>query len=318
MRRPESRSDTAAPVIMEQVTLAPFTSMGVGGPARFFIQVDTIDQLIAALHHARQHRLPYYLLGGGTNVLVSDAGFDGLVIQMKLASISTDGEKLSAEAGAELSVVVETAAEKGITGLEHLAGIPGTLGGAVRGNAGAFGVSLGDVVTEVTVINAETLEWEIYVREKCRFLYRDSIFKQNPGLIVVSATVGLAAGDPLEIRRSMASIFQKRESLEKGKSVGSYFMNPVPDDPVIVEKFEKDCKVVCRNCMIPAGWFIEQAGLRGMRMGGAMVSEKHCNYLINTGTATAEDLRALARTVKKIVREKMGIELQEEVNYVGF
>ncbi|MBT1072242.1 UDP-N-acetylmuramate dehydrogenase [Pelotalea chapellei] len=306
------------PVIRNQVLLAPFTTMGVGGSARYFTQVEQLGELIAVLEYAQQHQLPYYLLGGGSNVLINDRGFDGLVIQMELDSVAIDGNRLSAGAGTVLADVIEKAAEKRITGLEHLAGIPGTFGGAVRGNAGAYGVALGDIVTEVTVLEAKTLELKTYDRTKCDFKYRDSVFKQNPGLIVVSAAVELAAGDPQEIRETMTKILKRRECLETAKSVGSYFMNPIPDDPVIIEKFETDCNVVCRNCMIPAGWFIEKSGLRGTRVGGAMVSEKHCNYLINTGTATAEDLRGLARVVKETVREKMGVELQEEVNYVGF
>ncbi len=305
--------------IKENVPLAPYTSFGIGGPARWFVQPSNLQELEAALSFAKQRAVPYYILGGGTNVLISDKGFDGLVIRMGLDTIRMEGEMVTAQAGAPLAAVVDTAADCGASGIEWLAGIPGTIGGGIRGNAGAYGATIGEFVAHIIALDAATGEPASYTRDECRFAYRTSLFKSNPHLIVISTTLQLSAGKPGEIRARMKEILRKRGAImENEKSVGSYFVNPVPEDEQLIQKFEADRKIVCRNCMIPAGWFIDRAGLRGTRVGGAMVSEKHGNYLINTGTASAADMVNLARLIKQRVLEEMGIELQEEVNYVGF
>ena len=306
--------------IEENVPLAPFTSFGIGGPARYLVRPHTEEELKAALSYAKQRGLGYYLLGGGTNILVSDKGFDGLVIKLELNSISIEGGTITAQAGAELARVIDVAAENGLSGIECLAGIPGTLGGAVRGNAGAFGTVIGDLVADVVALDGDSMKVATYTRERtASFEYRSSMFKKNRRLVVVSARLALSVGREDEIREKMKQTLEKRVVfMENERSVGSYFINPKPDDEDLIRKFEDDRKVQCRNCMIPAGWFIDQAGLRGLRIGDAMVSEKHGNYLINAGGATADDVIKLATMIKQVVREKMGIELQEEVNYVGF
>lgn len=305
--------------IEENVPLAPFTSFGIGGPARWLVEAATVQELQAALAHARRNGLAWYVLAGGTNILVSDRGLNGLVIHMKLDAIAVSETVMTAQAGADLGQTVDRAAEHGLTGMECLAGIPGTVGGAVRGNAGAYGTTIGELVTRVLAVDADTLEHRTLAREECGFAYRTSLFKRFRNLVVVEAELGLERGNPEEIRQKMADVLKKRGAImENEMSVGSYFMNPIPTDEQLIKKFETDRQIVCRNCMIPAGWFIDQAGLRGTRVGGAMVSEKHGNYLINTGSATAEDVLQLAALIKRQVRETMGVELQEEVNYVGF
>lgn len=306
-------------VIEENVALAPFTSFGIGGPARYFTKVSNAEELRAALYYSRQQGLAYFILAGGTNILISDQGFNGLVIKMDLDAIQHEDPVITAQAGADLGRVVEQATELSLSGIESLAGIPGTVGGAVRGNAGAFGTSIAEQVRRVLAVDAETLEQRCFSKEECQFDYRSSIFKSRPSLVVVAVDLALTKGQMEVIRESVKQTLERRSVItEKEKSVGSFFINPIPDDELLIKKFETDRQIRCRNCMIPAGWLIDQANLRGTRVGGAMISEKHGNYLISDGTATAEDVLSLAKVVKQKVREQMGVELQEEVNYIGF
>jgi UDP-N-acetylmuramate dehydrogenase len=306
--------------IQENVPLAPFTSLEIGGPARFFIQVQTVAELREALLFAQKERLPIGILGGGSNLLVSDRGFNGVVIRIQLPGISVSGNRVSAEAGAELIALVQQSAQWGLSGMESLAGIPGLVGGAVRGNAGAYGSCIGDVTEKVHALRSETLELLELEREQCDFRYRDSLFKRTPGLIVISVELALHPAQPEQVGAKVAATIARRaaRNLQCDRSVGSFFMNPVVTDPELVRRFEADQQVVCREGRIPAGWLIDRAGLRNRRVGGAMVSALHANYLINNGTASAAEMLQLASIVKREVREAMGVELKEEVSSLGF
>ena len=306
--------------IRENIALAPFTSFRIGGPARYLAQAGSADEIREALLFARHKGLGFCLLGGGTNLLISDSGFDGLVIRVQFDEVRRTGDGIEAQAGADLTGLVHQATTWGLSGVESLAGIPGLLGGAVRGNAGAYGGSIGEVCTSVQVLNAETLELVEFSREKCRFSYRDSRFKREPGLIVISAQLALAPGCVEEIRQRVEATLAKRaaRNLQCEKSVGSFFMNPMVSDPGLIERFESDQKVRSRDGRIPAGWLIDQAGLRNLRVGAAMVSALHANYLINTGQARAEEILILARFIKERVRAETGVQLQEEVSCLGF
>jgi len=306
--------------LQENMPLAPFTSFGIGGPARYFAQAASAEELRDALLFARQKGLPYFLIGGGTNLLVSDRGLDGLVVRVAFDAVTREGDSLTAQAGADLTGLVHQAAEWGLSGVESLAGIPGMLGGAVRGNAGAYGGCIGEVCTSVRALNAETLEFVEFGREACRFSYRDSRFKREPGLVVVAARLTLAPDAVAEIRSRVAATLARRaaRNLQCEKSVGSFFMNPMVQDPALIGRFEADQKTRSRDGRIPAGWLIDQAGLRSLRVGAAMVSNLHANYLINTGEARAEEVLQLARLIKERVRAATGVQLQEEVSCLGF
>jgi UDP-N-acetylmuramate dehydrogenase len=306
--------------IGENVPLAPFTSFRIGGPARFFTSARSVAQLREALCYARSKGVPFAVIGGGSNLLVSDAGFDGLVIRLNLEGVSVSGNRVLAEAGVELNGLVLAAADWGLSGMESLAGIPGLLGGAIRGNAGAYGSSIGEVTETVQALHAESLELIELDREVCDFSYRNSRFKKEPGLIVVSALLALSPGATEEIRHKVEATLAKRsaKNLQCEKSVGSFFMNPVVTDQALIDRFETEQKVHCREGRIPAGWLIDQAGLRSARVGAAMVSALHANYLINTGTASADEVTRLARLIKSGVRAALGVELREEVSSLGF
>ena len=306
--------------LQENIPLAPFTSFGIGGPARFLVEAGSTEELRDAVRFARQRGVDFYLLGGGTNLLVSDSGFDGLVIRVKFDAVRLAGKGVEAEAGADLTGLVRSVANWGLAGMEPLAGIPGMLGGAIRGNAGAYGSCIGELCTTVRVLNSKTLEFAELSREECRFAYRNSRFKRDPGLIVVSAQLALSPSASEEIRHRVEATVARRTArkLQCEKSAGSFFMNPVVTDAGLIERFEADREVICRDGRVPAGWLIEQAGLRNQRVGGARVSSLHANYLINTGGARAEEIVTLARLVKERVRAVTGVQLQEEASFLGF
>lgn len=306
--------------VRENVPLAPFTSFNIGGPARFFATAGNATELREALLFARRKGIPFGILGGGTNLLVSDDGFDGLVIRLALDGVRVSGRSIEADAGVDLTELVKRTAQWGLGGMESLAGIPGLVGGAVRGNAGAYGSCIGEVTETVYALHAESLEILAVDRDDCGFDYRSSRFKRDPRLIVVSALLVLSPGDAGEIRHKVESTMAKRAArhLQCEGSAGSFFMNPVVTDPDLIRRFEADKQVRCRDGRIPAGWLIDQAGLRNTRVGAAMVSAQHANYLINTGNAGADEILRLAGLVKLKVREAMGVQLREEVSCLGF
>jgi UDP-N-acetylmuramate dehydrogenase len=307
--------------IQENVPLAPMTSFRIGGPAKFYVEVKSVEELKEALSYAKEKNLDYYVLAGGTNLLISDSGFVGLIIRIKFNEIKVNADGLvEASAGTPLIKVVNFSAENGFTGIESLAGVPGTFGGAVRGNAGAFGTEIGSHIFEVTALNVETLEIEKFKQASSDFSYRLSIFKKDKKLIVVSATLSLENAEVAQCKAKVMEIVMGRtkKGLQGAKSAGSYFMNPKIEDEKILKDFEQEKGVPARNGVVPAGWIIERAGLKGKTMGGAQVSENHTNYLINTGAGTAENVIMLVSYIKQQVRDQFGVQLVEEVNYLGF
>ena len=306
--------------IKENISLAPFTSFRIGGDAKFYAEVFSVEELKEALEFAKDKKIDFYILGGGTNLLVSDDGFDGLIIKIKMNEISIDGEMIEVQAGVPLIKIVNTTSGQGLSGLEKLAGIPGTVGGAVRGNAGAFSVEIKSCIKTVTAYDTEKMELVSFENEQCNFAYRTSIFKENKNLIVISTTLALQKGDIAEVQKIVTETIMTRSArgLNGTKSAGSYFMNPVVENEKLCQEFEKEKGVPVRNKTLPAGWVIEQAGLLGKQIGGAQVSEKHANYIINAGEATASDVIMLVSFVKQQVRDQFGIQLTEEVNYLGF
>jgi len=307
--------------IQENVPLAPMTSFRIGGAAKFYVEVKSIEDLKEALLYAKENKLDYYVLAGGSNLLISDNGFEGIIIRIKFSEIKVNADGLvEASAGTPLIKVVNFSAENGFTGIESLAGVPGTFGGAVRGNAGAYGTEVGSFIDEVIALNVETLELEKFKQAQCDFSYRSSVFKKNKNLIVISATLKLEKNEVAQCKAKVMEIVMGRtkKGLQGAKSAGSYFMNPKIQDEKLLQEFEKEKGVPARNGVVPAGWIIERAGLRGKTMGGAQISENHTNYIINTGEASAENVIMLVSFVKQQVRDQFGVQLVEEVNYLGF
>jgi len=306
--------------LKENIPLAPFTSFDIGGPARYLAEAADTDQLREALRLARERGLPFSILGGGTNLLVSDSGFEGLVIRLTCAALRRLGDGIEAEAGADLTGLVHQAATWGLSGLESLAGIPGLVGGAVRGNAGAYGGCIGDACSFVVGLNTETLEITEIDGADCAFSYRNSRFKQESEFVVISTRLKLTPGPVEEIRQKNQATLERRAArhLECERSVGSFFMNPTVQDSALIRRFEADQKAHSREGRIPAGWLIDQAGLRNLQVGAAQVSARHANYLVNNGGASARDVLALAHIIKERVLAETGVRLEEEVSRLGF
>ncbi len=326
--------------IQKNVPLAPFTTFKIGGPARFFVEAKNEDEVKKALDFAKEKNLPVFVLGGGSNVLVGDKGFDGLVIKINDLRLTIYNLKIECGAGVLLSKVVNESAKAGLEGMEWAAGIPrATIGGAVRGNAGAFGGSMAETVESVRALEIPNSKQQIPNKfqlqkskipnpklqvtscklQDCRFSYRSSIFKQNPDLIILSVTLKLQESTFKEVQNKVEEIFEKRKkSQPRYASPGSFFKNPVVKDQKLIRDFETDTGKKIKDSKIPAGYLIDQVGLRGKKMGGAMVSEKHANFIVNTGSATADNVMTLVAIAKTRVRNRFGVQLDEEVQFVGF
>lgn len=284
--------------------LAPLTTYGTGGPARYFVSVTTADQLAGALTAASGLDLPFFVMGGGSNLLVADSGYDGLVIRVSIKGIALTGEStVETGAGEDLAALVDFATDHGLTGLEFAAGIWGTVGGAVYGNAGAYGGEIKDVIIDLTLVNRDG-ETRRVDPPYCRFGYRDSYLKVT-GEIVVKAVFRLGRGDKQNIEAKVKEILALREKNHPihGRSAGCFFKN-IPDPK---EPFGK----------LPAGRLLDEAGTKGLSVGGAAVFDKHANIIVNTGAATSKDIRQLADIMKKRVFEKFGVKLEEEVIQLG-
>ncbi len=236
-----------------------------------------------------------------------------LVLQVANKGIDFGHELLRVAAGETLLNLVQYAAVQGLGGLTNLAGIPGTVGGAVRGNAGAFGSEIQDVIASVVVFDTTTGYQKIYSKPECAFAYRSSVFKQESHLVVTEVALALPVGIPAELEAAIEHTISEREKrhIQDIKSAGSFFKNPVVEDD-IQHLFEKDKGVKAKEGRVPAGWLMDQAGLRGARVGDAVASPYHTNYFINMGHATAREVKELAAFAKEKVKKEFGIELEEE------
>lgn len=302
-------------MIQEDVELAPKTTMAVGGRARFFAAVDSLDLLQQSLAFSQARHLPVLFLGGGSNIVIADAGFDGLVIQLANRRYSMDSAQHRIIAGAAVPVeeLVTQTTEKGWAGLEWAGGLPGTIGGAVRGNAGAFGGEIKDIVIRVRGVNQANSQIRVFDTNECRFSYRSSAFKTNR-YIIWEVGLQLAAGkrEELEAVRD-ANIRYRQTHHPQEPSVGSIFQNlylrDLPSD--FFERYPA-LKNKIRGEKIGAVALLEQVGLKGRQIGDALISPQHANFVVNTGKASAADVVDLVALMKEAVRHEFGIELHEE------
>lgn len=270
----------------------------VGGPAACFLTPSTKEQIREILHICQEEKTPYFILGNGSNLLVSDQGFDGVVLQVykNMNQVTVEGEHLRVQAGALLSATARKALEAGLTGMEFAAGIPGTMGGAAVMNAGAYGGEMKDILESVTVLTPEGEQKELK-NEELQLGYRTSVVKEK-GYIVLEAVLSLKKGDPEAIKSRMDELKEQRVTKQplEYPSAGSTFKRP--------EGYF-------------AGKLVQDAGLRGFRVGDAMVSEKHCGFVINAGEATAAQVDELMKQVSAKVREQFGVTLEPEVKRLG-
>ena len=287
---------TVAPFGVRGELLAQHTSLRIGGPADFFLRVASERDLVGAIRIAREHELPVFVLGGGTNLLVADHGIRGVVLQNAWRETAVDGAIVQAAAGTELAHVAAVAARSGITGLEWMATVPGTVGGAVHGNAGAFGTETADVLVDAELVDLNGDEWTARADE-LGYAYRTSSLQGTPIICLRARFRGTPGDRATAVRRikEMANERIRRQPLAQ-PNTGSIFRNPPGDH---------------------AGRLIEAAGLKGRTIGGATVSEKHANFIVNTGDAVAADVRALMAVCQDEVAKRFGVTLVPEVELVG-
>lgn len=300
--------------IIEHEPLSRYTSFRIGGYARYFVRIKDVSDLPQIVAWIAQRGLSYYVLGGGTNTLVSDEGFSGLVIKIEDRSYHIDGNRVVASAGASYALIAQATSTNGLSGVEWAFGIPGTIGGAVRGNAGAFGGSIGDVCVSIDVIDPDSSAWKTLTKSELGFRYRWSALGAHR-FIIARALLELVPQDPAQCRAALEEFSrQKRERQPLGaQCAGSIFKNVETSalDPSFIPAEYENAQLV------HAGFLIDTAGLKGTKVGGAMVSEKHANFILNTGGATCADVIQLIAIVKQRVRDRWGIELSEEIRYLG-
>lgn len=284
--------------VLTDEPMSSHTTFRIGGPADYFLIPETVEQVGRIMEICREESLPYFILGNGSNLLVGDGGYRGVIIQLyrNMSDVRAEGNVIRAQAGALLSAVAAAARNSSLTGFEFAGGIPGTVGGAVVMNAGAYGGEMKDVLIEATVLTDKG-EIRTLSVEELQLGYRTSIVK-TAGYIVLEAKFRLEEGDQAKIRETMKELTLKRTSKQplEFPSAGSTFKRP---EGYFAGKLVMDC------------------GLAGYQVGGAQVSAKHCGFVINTGGATARDVRTLMKDVQDKVFEKYGVKLEPEVKFLG-
>jgi UDP-N-acetylmuramate dehydrogenase len=303
--------------VERNAVLARYTRFGIGGPADIYAETASESAFVEALARARASGRPWAAIGGGTNLVAADEGFRGTVLRFTAAAISSQGSTVEAEAGAELQAVVDFAIARGLGGIETLAGIPGSFGAAIYGNAGAYGHSISEVVESVRFFDGGRVR--VVGPAECGFTYRESVFKRHKDWIIFNARLALTPSDAAALRRAADDILAERNRKfpRTMKCAGSVFKNLVLAElpPAVAQLVPPQ---VVREGKVAAAYFLEQAGAKGLARGDMRVADYHANLIYNAGAGTARDLRALIADLKARVRARFGLELEEEVQYVGF
>lgn len=290
--------------VQQGVSLARYTALRVGGPADLLVIATNIDALRGAVELAWQYSVPCQILGGGSNVLIGDAGVRGLVVLNRASQVTFGDTEVWADSGASFSTLAQRCVSRGLAGLEWATGIPGTVGGAVIGNAGAWGGDVAQVLAEVRLLEPQG-KVALWAMEKLGFGYRTSVLKQSATgsagsgrhPVVLEAHFHLHRGDGGQLKRRVAEFTEQRKASQpKGATCGSVFKNPSGDH---------------------AGRLIEAAGLKGTSQGGAVISPVHANFIVNEGTATAADIRTLIDRARQTVEAQTGIRLELEIELLG-
>lgn len=309
--------------IEKNVKLDKLTTFRIGGPAKYFIKITNKQDLLASIDWAKAQQEKIYILGAGSNILVNDNGVDGLVIKLANADLQLaphNSEEIIAGAGVMLGQVINFAKDNNLAGLEWGIGIPGTIGGSVRGNAGAYGGCMADSVLSITAYDLEKSEFREFSKENCNFSYRSSIFKENPNLIVWQAKLELSHSVQNKIKELMDNYLQQRLAKQpKYPSAGCIFKNLMVSDLVdkaIVQQAVESGK--SKEGKLACGYLIDLVEFKGKQVGGALVTPEHGNFIVNYDQATAQDVQSLINEIKQAVKEKFGINLQEELQYFGF
>src|SRR5579864_7744510 len=303
--------------LSRQTPLSRYTRFGIGGPAELYAETSGEQNFIEAVNITRASGADYAVIGDGTNLIVSDAGFPGIVLRFTASGITSDGRNVRAEAGAELQALVDYSIDHGLKGVETMTGIPGSVGAAVYGNAGAYGHSINERVREVRFFDGSVIR--TFNNAECEFRYRESVFKRHKDWIIFSTELALHPAPAPELRKSADDIMKIR--LEKYpptmKCAGSIFKNLIfAELPESVQRQVPE-KVI-REGKVASAYFLEQVGAKGMENGGIRVADYHANLIYNAGRGTAGELCQVIGELKARVWQRFGLALEEEVQYVGF
>jgi UDP-N-acetylmuramate dehydrogenase len=325
MRRVQETFDrlSALPdtTVLRDVPLSNYTRFGIGGPADLFAETREPARFIDAWRIARQSGLDTVVIGGGTNLIVSDAGFRGVVLKLSNDRIwsehGAEGQTVHVESGASLQALVDFTVDAGLKGLETMTGIPGSAGAAVYGNAGAYGHSIAERISRVRFFDGSGIRE--FDNRQCEFHYRESVFKRHKEWIIFCAELALEPGDASQLRETADRILGMRNKKYPPtmKCAGSIFKNFLLADlpPRVVTEIPAN---VIIEGKVPSAWFLEQAEAKGMRAGGIQVADYHANLIYNAGQGTARELVEIISELKQRVARRWGIPLEEEVQYVGF
>jgi UDP-N-acetylmuramate dehydrogenase len=297
--------------------LSRYTRFGLGGPADIYAETGDPERFIEALRVARASGLETVVIGGGTNLIVSDEGFRGVMLKLSSDRMGADGASVYVESGASLQALVDFTVDLGLKGLETMTGIPGSTGAAIYGNAGAYGHSIQERVTTVRFFDGAKIR--VFDNAQCEFHYRESVFKKHKAWIVFSAMLNMEPGDATVLRAAADKILAVRNQKYPPtmKCAGSIFKN------FLLAELPPDvASAVPANVVIegkvPSAWFLEQVGAKGMNRGDIHVATYHANLIYNGGSGTSKDLTAVIAELKDRVERRWGIPLEEEVQYVGF
>jgi len=308
-------------IIKENIPLSQYTTFKIGGAAKYFTDVSQKNDLVEAVNWAESRKIPYFILGGGSNLLVSDTGFPGLIIHLINDSLAINGQEITVGAGLALSKLVTQANNHELAGLVWASGIPGTVGGATRGNAGAYGGEIKDNVKAVEYYDTNSKDFHLINNTDCQFNYRSSIFKSSDTKIIWEIKFSLSPSDQETLSASSQDIIQLRnKNLPTQPSAGCIFTNLIinelktpsmPLQNIINQTNIKGGKLGC-------GVIIDNLDLKGTMIGGASISCDHANFIINQNNAKASDVTSLIKLIKEKVHEKIGLKLEEEISLLGF
>jgi UDP-N-acetylmuramate dehydrogenase len=303
--------------VLRDAPLSTYTRFGIGGPADLFAETRDPARFIEVWRIARQSGLDTVVIGGGTNLIVSDAGFRGVVLKLSNDRIWSEGQTVHVESGASLQALVDFTVDAGLKGLETMTGIPGSAGAAVYGNAGAYGHSIAERTARVRFFDGSGIRE--FDNAQCEFHYRESVFKRHKEWIIFCAELALEPGDASQLRETADKILAIRNKKYPPamKCAGSIFKNFLLADLPPRVATEIPANVIIEG-KVPSAWFLEQAGAKGMRAGGIQVADYHANLIYNTGQGTARELVEIIFELKRRVERRWGIPLEEEVQYVGF
>lgn len=298
--------------------LAKHVNYRLGGPAEWFIEVKTLEELKWVVGLMQEYHFPYVILGGGSNTLVSDAGYKGVVIKIGLRNFEIEGDTVIADAGVISASLARATANAGLAGFTWAISLPGTIGGAVRGNAGCFGGEIRDNLVNATVLrDGEIVELS---NADLTFGYRDSIIKHNQDT-VLQATFKLVPGNTEALKAELAETLGSRKATQPlyAGSAGCIFKNYEVNTQEEMDALNKKLiipEAMQKTMRISSGWLIDQMGLKGLEIGGAKISDEHGNFIINSEQATASDVVAIINRVKEEAKQRFNIEMEEEVQYI--